>query len=39
MRTKKERPWGWPQAFLPETEKLKKCFVYTNYNRSDTEMQ
>ncbi len=23
MRTKKERPWGWPQAFLPETEKLK----------------
>lgn len=23
MRIKKERTWGWPQAFLPETEKLK----------------
>lgn len=39
MRTKKERPWGWPQAFLPETEKLKNVLSIQTYNRSDTEMQ
>lgn len=33
MRTKKERPWGWPQAFLPKnvlyeqtiTDLTQKC--------------
>lgn len=36
---KKRAAMGMAASVSARDRKTKKCFVYTNYNRSDTEMQ